>query len=372
MIKAQVITIGTEIAAGEVVNTNAAWVSVQLENLGLRVFSHFTVRDQREEILAALKSSADHAVVVVTGGLGPTTDDMTRECMAQFTGQSLEFDKSVWQDLTELYRERGLPLRKAHEHQCYFPRGSRRLRNPVGTALGFAQTIEGQSYFVLPGPPPELEGMWNLEVAPALATILPSNTFYWQRWNCLGSPESEVAELVEKAIEGSGLEVGYRASLPYVKVKLYIDGAQPAHLRIVEEITRSLRPFLTSDDLAADLLRRWPHPILSIVDTVTENCLLLRLSAARQKLLAEKTKVPELDIHVCTETLEVQCPSPGLLISIRGDGFLTTLRLGEQTSVDDKVLPYKTSVSSERGKRSAAEWVLWSCARMLDASSRQL
>src|SRR4051812_11499666 len=102
MHRAQLVTIGTEITSGEVVNTNAAWVSQRLEDHGLRVFSHLSVRDQKDEILKALAMGAGHEWIVVTGGLGPTSDDITRVCVAEFAGSELEFDQAVWTDLQRM------------------------------------------------------------------------------------------------------------------------------------------------------------------------------------------------------------------------------------------------------------------------------
>ena len=173
MMKARLLTIGTEITAGEIVNSNASWISERLEELGVRVYSHLTVRDQREEILNALEFAKDERILVVTGGLGPTSDDLTRACLAAYAGVGLEFDEAVWAELVKAHESRNLPVREAHRHQCYFPKGSERLKNPVGTALGFAMTIGSREVITLPGPPRELAGMWTEEVAPRLKPLVP-------------------------------------------------------------------------------------------------------------------------------------------------------------------------------------------------------
>jgi nicotinamide-nucleotide amidase len=124
MLSAQLLTIGTEITSGEVVNSNASWLSLRLEEMGVRVRTHLTVRDCKEEILHALSFLNESKLIVVTGGLGPTSDDITRECMALFTRDTLEFDERVWRDLQTLYAQRGLPLREAHKWQCFHRRAS--------------------------------------------------------------------------------------------------------------------------------------------------------------------------------------------------------------------------------------------------------
>jgi nicotinamide-nucleotide amidase len=193
MLSAQLLTIGTEITSGEIVNSNASWISLRLEEMGVRVLTHLTVRDHRKDILSALNSLNEGELIIVTGGLGPTSDDLTRECMALYWQDKLEFDQDVWDELEKLYNQRGLPLREAHRWQCQFPVMSERLKNPVGTALGFAMEFGGRNYFVMPGPPKELEGMWNLEVEPRLRKLLKPSPMKWVRWTCLGVPDNQLA-----------------------------------------------------------------------------------------------------------------------------------------------------------------------------------
>jgi molybdenum cofactor synthesis domain-containing protein len=371
MITAQLITIGTEITSGEVINSNAAWVAQRLEELGVRVYNHLSVNDQREEILTALKDSSKYQLIVVTGGLGPTSDDITRDCLASYTGQALEFDSNVYSALIKLYEQRGLKLREAHKQQCHFPKTSERLNNPVGTALGFAMKFENRQYFVLPGPPRELEGVWNLEVIPRLQRILPFSDSHWVKWTCLGLPESEVAELVEKAIAGADLEVGYRAAVPYVKVKVYADRTNPGHGLAVSMIEKVLAPYTVGrghEDLARELLTLWPRPELTVWDFVSESHLSSRLFSAQRELNSRSEKYPNLNIHAVqtSETL----PTTECDIEVRkyGDEFIITMRADGKIVNEKMSLPYKVGLSGERGKRSAAEWVLWTCVKALRAS----
>ena len=362
MIKARLITIGTEITCGEVVNSNAAWVSRQLEELGVRVYSHLSIRDQADEVHQALQLSTDEQVVVVTGGLGPTSDDITRQCLADFARVPLEFDQRVWSTLQETYSQRGLPLREAHRHQCYFPQDSERLSNPLGTALGFALSVGGRMYFVLPGPPRELEAMWTSEVLPRLQRLWSAPQYRWQRWTCIGVAESEVAELVEPVIAGHGIEVGYRATIPYVKVKVYVDPLSASHQKVVQDIALRLSPFLLGenlDDLAQDLLRLWPESVLQIVDEVTEHQIVHRLFSAQPtkpiKILASVNHDGEAHLR----------------LKRAGEDCEMHFRLGSSHHREILKLPYRVKLESERGRRSATEYALWFFAKQLIASSRQ-
>lgn len=352
---ANLLTIGTEITSGEVVNSNAAWISTQLENLNVRVVRHLTVRDQSEEMLNALrflKGSRD-SLLFVTGGLGPTTDDVTREILAQFVGAELEFDDQVYADLKSLYEQRGLPLREAHRHQCWFPKGSARLKNPVGTALGFY--IKGSpEIFVLPGPPRELEGMWNLEVMPRLQAVVPKSAMSWHRWTYFGVPESEVAEIVEKVIENQNLEVGYRAQVPFVRVKLFADASR--HADLLAKMDQLLLDSLVGRghvDLAELFLEVWPDSVLRLADDLSESHLAERLYMARRRLLRAQKSAPQILFKDFSDL------ESGLGLFVKDDGFLVRAQAPQFQFSKSSILPYKTPILSDRGRKAAAEWALW-------------
>lgn len=367
-LSAQLITIGTEITSGEVVNSNASWISLRLEELGIRVYSHLSVRDQREEIHQAL-NFAQHPLVIITGGLGPTSDDLTRECVAVYTKKPLDFDNDVWNALKALYEKRGLPLREAHRWQCHFPRGSERLKNDVGTALGFYQFVSGQHYFVLPGPPRELEDMWLNEVEPRLKSILTQSglaeTRTWQRWTCLGAPESEVAEVVEQVLKDHpGVEVGYRAQVPYVRVKVYTDPQIEKDLLVA--IDSALKPWTVArghEDLAEQLILEWPDPVLSICDSLTETGLAERLFKARQKLKRDSPTLHYSDKKLAGE--------PGLEVQAKGESFNVRSVFARGSLSESRTLPYKLPLNSERGKRSVTEWAIWMALCALRARASQ-
>ena len=357
MMIARLLTIGTEITAGEVVNSNAAWVSERLEDLGVRVYSHLTVRDQREEMLGALKDVAGADLTIVTGGLGPTSDDMTRACVAEFCGTELEFDEEVWRGLTAAHLSRNLPIRESHRHQCFFPKGSERLPNPVGTALGFVITRGSKKMIVLPGPPRELAGMWDAEVVPRLRDVVGPTTRRWVRWTCLGAPESEVADLVEPLLSERDVEVGYRAQVPYVKVKIFVDPAVDAAL--IQGIERALEPWIVAHgtgDLADELLERWPHPELHVVDHVTRLNLINRLFEAQRARQEANRPTPDVLFFATHEPTDV---GTGLVLNFSGDELHTELHALGRVRTDKRRMMFKMKLDSDRGRRAAAEWAIW-------------
>lgn len=365
MLKAHLLTTGTEITCGEVINSNASWLALRLEELGVRVYSHLSVRDQRTEILKALDHLADSDILILTGGLGPTSDDITRAVIAEWAGKQLEFDNEVWQHLNESYGKRGLTIREAHKHQCYFPQGSERLPNPVGTAFGFSFNKQKQRVFILPGPPRELEGMWNQEVLPRLKPMIKPSAKKWVRWTCIGVPESEVAELVEPIIHGTGVEVGYRAQIPYVKVKVFVDPQKDQAL--TQKIETALSEYVIAKgdtDLATEWLELWKAPVLEVQDEVSGVMLSQRLFEAQR---TRKTKSPELKATIGSVTNVKE----GLKLSSHVEDFTVELVTQGKAFKETITLPYKTKVSSDRGRRSAAEWAIWFAVKNLRAIEAQ-
>lgn len=258
-LNATVLAIGTEITSGEVVNSNAAWIADQAERLGFFVSKHIAVPDDRQLILKTLqsieaeaKSEAKPHVVVITGGLGPTTDDITRELVAEWTGTKLEFSEVIWQELQSLFKKKGLDARVSHRHQCFFPKTSQILRNTLGTAHGFQMIYHHLKVFVLPGPPKEIQAMWEVSVRPELQRLGSQSSSQLHTWTCLGLRESELAEKVEAYMAGKGCTIGYRATVPYVKVKVWIPTVSNSEMQkresnhLLEGIESLLSPWLVA------------------------------------------------------------------------------------------------------------------------------
>lgn len=375
MLSAQLLTIGTEITSGEVVNSNASWISLRLEEMGVRVRTHLTVRDHKKDILSALNFLNEGEVIIVTGGLGPTSDDLTRECMALYWQDKLEFDQAVWEDLEKLYRQRELPLREAHRGQCQFPAMSERLKNPVGTALGFSMEFRGRKYFVLPGPPKELESMWNLEVEPRMRKWLKPTPMKWVRWTCLGVPESEVAEVVEPVLAGTGLEVGYRAQIPYVKIKVYADPKK--HASVIANMENALAKWIVArdqNDLANELLDLWPNESLLVHDEVTDARFLQRLVDQKNGKV-RITFTGSLSNSLAPQVARINERSSAdhnsartenaVQLSFEGERLKVSVTTTQKQFSETIALPFKLQITSERGKRSAAEWAIWTIVKNL-------
>jgi nicotinamide-nucleotide amidase len=220
---AAILTIGTEVVSGQIVNSNAAWIASELTNLRLTAAWHLTVADKRADMLDALSYLHSRVkVLVVTGGLGPTSDDFTRNVIADWAAQPLEFDSSSWEHVLERFQTLGISAPESNRQQCYFPHGATILHNREGTAHGFRLEVKGVQCFVLPGPPEEIKAIWGDHIGPFLSQqTFRTDSYELRRWQCLGISESQIAELVESLIRGSSLVAGYRPHLPYIEIKIW-------------------------------------------------------------------------------------------------------------------------------------------------------
>lgn len=239
------LTIGTEITSGEITNTNSVWMSRQLEGLGFATVAQLSVPDDSRQIQWALTVLAQQCeILLITGGLGPTSDDITRQEIAKWCDRSLVFHQDVWQALADRFTARAVPIRESHKQQCYFQEGCDLLPNSAGTALGFyichPAIPKPLHIFVMPGPPRELEPMWKNEVLPRIDKFPRSRDFAVKRWIVTNVPESEVAEAVEEVMKGCDVVLGYRASKPTVRVKVRYQLSDTAVVAKLEELHRRL------------------------------------------------------------------------------------------------------------------------------------
>jgi nicotinamide-nucleotide amidase len=222
---AAVLCIGTELTRGELLNSNATWLAESLTRIGLEVTAVDCVDDDRGRIEACLRRLAsDHRVLVCTGGLGPTTDDITTECAARVAGVVLERDAESLRIIEERLSRFGRKIAASNAKQADFPAGSRILPNPRGTAPGFCVRLGTTAAYFMPGVPTEMKAMFDTSVAPDLAALVlePRQQIVLR---CFGLPESEVNDRLAGVEAAYGVTIGYRASLPEIEVKVLAQAA---------------------------------------------------------------------------------------------------------------------------------------------------
>lgn len=167
--KAEIISVGTEILLGDIVNTNSQFLAKELASLGIEVYHQSTVGDNKQRLLECFDESLKRSdLVITTGGLGPTGDDMTKETAAEYFGQELELHKPSLEVLESFFIKTGRKMAENNMKQVYFPKDAIVLKNNNGTAPGAVLKKNDKSIIVLPGPPREMKAMFNESVKPYL------------------------------------------------------------------------------------------------------------------------------------------------------------------------------------------------------------
>ena len=236
----EILNTGTELLLGHVVNTHLRFLAETLLPLGLRVERQTTVPDG-PAIRDALIETFEHAdIVLVTGGLGPTTDDITREVVSELLGLTLEHDEEIMRAIAARFARRGMQVSPRVSRQAQRPRAAVVLANDFGTAPGlyFPTNIGSRPsphIFLLPGPPRELVPMMHAKVVPILKTITPPPAFAMRSYRVAGLGESIVEERVGEALLALGVELGYCARPGEVDVRTI---GEPALLDRAEKIIR--------------------------------------------------------------------------------------------------------------------------------------
>jgi nicotinamide-nucleotide amidase len=243
---AAVLSIGTELTRGELVNTNATWLGEELTKLGFEVVEHATVDDRLERIVTLIRRFAEtNRVVVVTGGLGPTSDDLTTVAAASAAGVGLRRDERVVEGIRQKFEAFGRVMPESNAKQGDFPEGAQVLPNPVGTAPGFALSLGEARFFFVPGVPREMKHIFNESIVPAIAALAEPRT-HQVHIRTFGMTESGVAQaLHELEKKHEGLTLGYRAHFPEIEVKVHVraDSAAEAQRRS-ESIADEVRALL--------------------------------------------------------------------------------------------------------------------------------
>ncbi|MFO7706624.1 MAG: CinA family nicotinamide mononucleotide deamidase-related protein [Desulfobacterales bacterium] len=222
---AEILATGEEIRTGALVDSNSAHIARALEAAGVEVVRLSAVGDDRTRLKAVLAEIGARAdVAVVTGGLGPTVDDLSAQAAAEAAGTELAQDAAALAAIEAFYRQRSRPVNPSVRKQALLPRGAEMLANPVGTAPGFSLRIGACRFFFLPGVPFEMKRMLAEHVLPGIDRMRgaarehrPVRTF-----SCFGLTESLTGERVD-GLEGRfpGVRLGLRAKFPEVQVKLY-------------------------------------------------------------------------------------------------------------------------------------------------------
>ena len=250
--KAEIISIGTELLMGEILNTNAKYIAEKLQEVGVDLLYQTTVGDNETRITECLDIAFSRVdIVITTGGLGPTIDDRTKEVVSKYYNKELVVMESYYDRVVEKYNERGYEIVEGAKKESSIIKGSKILNNSVGLAPGFLYENDGKKIFVLPGPPKEMEPMMNDEVLPHLKEI-SSDILLTKIIEVTGVPEGRIDEDLKDYFNMSNPTVA-----PYAKEKsIHIRVAIKGEITKREELEKQL------DDLVFEIKSKYSTAIV--------------------------------------------------------------------------------------------------------------
>lgn len=196
--KAEIISIGDELLIGQVVNTNASWLGVEFNLAGISIHQITAISDDRNHILTALKEAGHRAdIIIITGGLGPTKDDITKQVLCEYFNTSLVFNEEAYQNIERLFGARGVKISELNRKQAEVPESCIPIPNLNGTAPGMWFEKEGKIYISMPGVPYEMKIMVSGSVIPWLQNRFKSGAIVHKTVMTMGIPESVLANKIE-------------------------------------------------------------------------------------------------------------------------------------------------------------------------------
>jgi nicotinamide-nucleotide amidase len=220
-VKAEIIAIGTEILLGEIVDTNSAWIAQRLPELGIDLNYNSVVGDNRGRIDETLKRAWDRSdLIITTGGLGPTDDDMTREGIAALLGEEPTVDPDLEAYLRNFFASRNFPMPESNIKQAWLIPSARAIPNPRGTAPGWWTERDGRIIVSMPGVPTEMERMWASEVAPELEARSDGMVLVTRTLKTVGIGEGTVDEMARPLYNTPGIGIGTYARADGVHLRI--------------------------------------------------------------------------------------------------------------------------------------------------------
>jgi len=244
--KAELITIGDEILIGQVVDTNSAWMGQQLNLLGIEVYQVTSIHDDHDHILKAFAEAEQNAdLILITGGLGPTKDDITKKCLCEYFNTELVLYPEVLDHVQSLLSSRNVVINELNRDQALLPASCTVLHNSVGTASGMWFERNNTIFVSMPGVPFEMEAIMTEEVFPRLVKLGISQSIVHKTVLTIGLPESMLAEKIEKW-ESALPEYIKLAYLPsQMMVRLRLSGYGTDEAAIITEIDKQVNELLT-------------------------------------------------------------------------------------------------------------------------------
>ncbi|MBC2722508.1 competence/damage-inducible protein A [Desulfosporosinus sp.] len=245
--KAEIVSTGTELLLGETLNTSTHYLTGKLSSLGIEVDYHTTVGDNSQRLEQVLHKAIERSdLLITTGGLGPTADDLTKELVAKVLDLKMEKDSVSLEQIKQFFDRRKAPMPSSNEKQAFFPEGSKILPNPIGTAPGAIIEKGGKTVIILPGPPFEMEPMFNNYVWPELARIVGPNA---ERMNervikVFGIGESALEKVLDELMDLPNLTLALLAKRAEMHIRLVARSTKITSgeaLKALDEVEEEIR-----------------------------------------------------------------------------------------------------------------------------------
>jgi len=234
--KAEIITIGDELLIGQVIDSNSAWIASRLTDNGIKVVRITSIGDTREEIFDALQDAEKRArIIIMTGGLGPTADDITKPALCEYFNTKLVFSEKTLAQITKLFEKRNFPMTESNRMQAMLPESAIHLNNSQGTAKGMWFEKDDKVFVSLPGVPFEMKALIDEEVLPKLKAELSIPAIYKRTVMTHGLGESFLAERIsnwEKSLPAS-IKLAYLPQPGIVRMRLSASGDDMAQIKIL-------------------------------------------------------------------------------------------------------------------------------------------
>ncbi len=267
--QAELISIGTELLLGEILDTNAQYLGARLPALGIDLYYMSKVGDNLDRLTEVIERAWGRSdLVITTGGLGPTEDDLTREAIGRVLGEELSVDPELERQLREFFARRGVTMPERNLKQVTLIPSARTIPNPRGTAPGWWVERQGHLIVAMPGPPAEMTRMWEQEVAPELERRQPGAVLVTRTLKTTGVGEGHVDEMVSDLLKSNNPTIGVYARADGVQLRIAAKGpTREEAQRLIEPVEAETRQILgsavwgadgdTLESVVGDLLRRY-------------------------------------------------------------------------------------------------------------------
>ena len=254
----EIISVGTEILLGNIVNTNAAYLAEKCAGLGLSCYEQHVIGDNEERLSALLHSALKRAdILLLTGGLGPTKDDLTKETVARVLGREMYLHEASREAIIQFFKKRGIEPTDNNWKQAMVPERSIVIRNPNGTAPGIIVKENGKHVILMPGPPNELIPMFENAIIPYLGELEPG-IIYSKTVKLCGVGESKAESMIEDMIDAQGNPT----IAPYAKTG-------EVHLRVTAKAEKKKQAKELVEPIVIELQRRFGHHVYTTENNVT-------------------------------------------------------------------------------------------------------